>query len=202
MYLCYLFDAFRPTLGGLHFCFFPWRCMWVNWGEVEVVRCLHMSYVTVERGKILPQMTSYTSYTSYIFINQCFNHPIYTGWVYQEISNLIGILQPRGHLRLRIAGPPPHPPPHYPPVAAAPGWAWEGELVLGWEPSSENLSLKFCALHIDLVLNLFISDRIRIPFNSGSSLEIQHHNMIMERIALISDRVVWWELPFLITKAG
>ena len=157
------FDAFRH---GLRFFFRlkmhvgQWRWSWT----CQMSLSLYVwSYCW--GTKIQPQIKK--TYI-YIFINHCFKHPIYTGWVIKSYRLKLRIF---GHLRLRIAGPPPHPPPHYPPVAAAPGWTEEGELVTSaWSGDIfRKLISNFTPFISILVSNAFILDQIWIPFNLDSS---------------------------------
>lgn len=114
--------------------------------------------------KIQPRIKKHISTSSSTSVSNIPSTP-------DELSRSIDKLGIFGHLRLRIAGPPPHPPPHYPPVAAAPGWTEEGELVTSaWSGDIfRRFISNFAPLISILVSNAFILDQIWIPFNLDSS---------------------------------
>ena len=156
------FDAFRH---GLRFFFRlkmhvgQWRWSWTCQMSLSLYVWPHCWGT-----KIQPRIKKHISTSSSTSVSKIPSTP-------DELSRSIDKLGIFGHLRLRIAGPPPHPPPHYPPVAAAPGWTEEGELVTSaWSGDIfRKLISNFTPFISILVSNAFILDQIWIPFNLDSS---------------------------------
>ena len=152
-----------------------------------------------------------TSYNIYIFINQCFKHPIYTVWVIKSYRPRKHPSMPRSTEAGDLRSPESPQVDDWPSSALStsgcgtrPGrrrWtsAWSGAIFRKFISS-------FAPFISILVSNAFISDRIWIPVNLDSSWRFGTRRNDKETTTTwwwnestwFSDRVVQWELlvPF------